>query len=381
MKILKFSQKYYPHTAGAEVFAQEVGERLAEEGHDVHVVTGLWDKNLEKNETHNGVRIHRFRAFTIPNLQSLSCIPSMYWTGVKLDKEINFDVFHAHLAFPAGQAGALAKFRRRKPLLITVQGGDLVDYKETTAKFGGVLRPVISGALKRADLVQGVSKYTANRASELGAHRTKIIPNGIDTDVFHPIDKVKARKTLGLNPDLDLVVTTSRLTPKNGLDDLIKAVSLLNNKKEHEAKLIIVGEGHQRRALEHLTEELGLKEKIMFEGFVPHKDIPLYLNAADVFARPSLDEGFGISFIEAMACKTPVIGTKIGGITEIITDGETGILTPAQNVNSLTNAIERVLSNGELRERLASNGYEVAKSDYTWGPIVEEMKELYSSII
>lgn len=379
MKIGMQIGSYYPIVAGAEVFAQNVAEHLIKEGHEVDVITGCWSKQLKEYDVVNGVDVYRVKMIKIHNLQSLSIILPIAHKTLKLDSEKDYDVIHSHLAFSAAQSGTIVKKFREKKHLITVQGGDLVDYKEVSAKFGGILKPLISWSLRNADLVHAVSTHTERRAIALGARNTIIIPNGVDTEKFKSMSQDRLREKYGFSPDERIIISTSRLTPKNGMDYLIKATAKLL-KEDFNLHLIIIGEGYQREELRYLIKKLKIEDKVRILGYIPHEEIPEYLNLSDLFVRPSLDEGFGISFIEAMACQIPVIGTDVGGIPDIIENGKNGFMVAPKNVDELSNAIKKVLEDSSLKMRIAEAGYKTVKEKFTWEIVLKKMDELYKNM-
>ena len=193
------------------------------------------------------------------------------------------------------------------------------------------------------------------------------------------MDKKYLRKKYGYPPDCKIIITTSRLTPKNGVDILLKAIARIetNNK----ILVLILGDGPQKPILEQMIRKLRLGNKVILLGYIPHHQLPEYLNLADIFCRPSLDEGFGISFIEAMACKLPVIGTNICGIVDIIEDGKNGLLATPGSVSSLVEKLDLLLTDDTLREKLAEEGYKTVQKRFTWDTILKKMEKTYENLI
>ena len=168
--------------------------------------------------------------------------------------------------------------------------------------------------------------------------------------------------------------------PKNGLDLLIRAMVEINKKNRTRIyKLILIGEGSEEKKLKTLTASLGLENNIIFVGSVGHLTLPSYLNISDVFVRPSRSEGLGSAFIEAMAAKVPIIGTKVGGIPDFLKDRETGLfclLTP----EDIASKIHVILENHELNQVIIDNAYRLAKTRYNWNEIAEQIRRLYNKI-
>jgi glycosyltransferase involved in cell wall biosynthesis len=144
------------------------------------------------------------------------------------------------------------------------------------------------------------------------------------------------------------------------------------------AVLVIAGDGPERKRLEEQAKSLG--DSVRFIGYVSHDQVPSFMNMADIFVRVSLEEGLGIVFTEAMACKTPVVGTSVGGIPDIVEDGVTGILVPPLDVNKTARAISTLLKDDKMCARMSEKGYATIKSEYSWDTIYKKMLKVYTDI-
>lgn len=380
MKILMQQGAYFPWIGGAEIFMQKLAEYLVAKGNQVDVVTGLWSKpdvyteNWNREfETINGVNVYRVKTPNLKYIDVLSCVLRMTTKTIQLDREHNYDVIHSHI-FPAMVCGAAIK--KNKKLIITLQGGDIGEYRESNLLIRFMEMPFIGWSLKRADLVHSVSSHIASVAQKIGAKKIMIVPNGVDIHLFHPQDKNQMRRKLGYRIDEKIVVSSSRLTPKNGLDYLIRAVG-----KVPRLKLIIIGDGEQKKSLQALIGSLNLADRVFLLGYLEHSKLPEYLNMADIFCRPSINEGFGISFIESMACKIPTIGTRVGGITDIITDGKNGLLVPPEDTEALTRALKRVLQDKNLSRTIAEEGFKTVREKFTWEVVLSQMENVYAEVM
>jgi glycosyltransferase involved in cell wall biosynthesis len=179
------------------------------------------------------------------------------------------------------------------------------------------------------------------------------------------------------------LITTSRLTIKNGIGDVIKALPKL----PENIKFIIFGEGELESELKKLARNLGLStetavvsDRVIFKGFVPHAEMPKYLKACDIFIRASLSEGFGNSFIEAMACKMPVIATPVGGIVDFLKENGTGYFCEPQNPESIIKAVEKVISDPN-KNQIIENAYNMVKEKYDWNLITKQITEVFNKIL
>jgi len=392
---------------GAEVFHQKTAEWLVRNGHQVDVVTCIWDKPdipwknwLKKKEIINGVTVYRVKPWFYQRyLKSIGAIWPLYQKSLQLIEDgsrlahlhpedppaggdegshKNYDLIHAHI-FPALIVGALLKKKTALPLITTIQGGDVADYSETGSKLGLILKPIISWSLKQTNLVHTVSTHMENSVKKLGVTNTKVIPNGVDTLLFKPRNKKKLRTKYEIPNTKYVIISHSRLTPKNGLDILIRAIYNLTDKKQ--ILVLLVGGGEQEQELRELVISLKLTQQIKFLGYKNRRVTAELLSLSDLFVRPSREEGFGIAFIEAMASGLPVIGTSIGGITGIINNGETGLLVAKSSSVLLEKMMNRLLNDRPLCSKLGNAARREVESKYNWGVVARQLDSLYSSSV
>jgi len=384
MRILTIQAAYFPMIGGAELFHQKTAEYLVSQGHEVDVLTCIWQKPdipwpkwKQAEEQLNGVKIIRVKPLSsIHGLKSVGAIFPLYFKAMQQINFKKYDLLHCHI-YPASLVGSMLKRQTGLPLIITVQGGDIGDYQENNGFFARILKPVIATALKRADIVHVVSKDLKNQVRQMGIENSLLIPNGVDNAVFKPANKKELRGKYKLPLECEIIVSHSRLTPKNGLDILIRAIQPL---KDQNIMLLIIGSGEQEKELIKLTKELKLKNEVKFLGYLSAKETAQYLALADLFVRPSRAEGFGISFLEAMACGIPVIGTKVGGITDIVKSGETGILIEPENVSALTEALQDLLGDLVKREEIGKRGRLFA-AEFYWEKIGSLLEHSYAKLI
>ncbi len=366
MRIFHLCAFYYPNKeGGAEIFAKELCERLAKEN-NVTMVTGKFSKELANDEEINGVKIVRVPMLMVQNLKLATFLVSSVFEGWKRRKE--YDVVHGTMAFSSGTAAVLLKKLAGKRAVVTIQGGDMGDYKENSGKFGGILKPIISWTLRNADVVHAVSNDLERKAKELGAKKIVVIPNGVDTEKFSR--KGNKREELGLE-NKKVVLSVSRLAHKNGIDTLIGAFGKVRANAP-EAELLIIGKGEDEEKLKAMAGE-----GIRFLEPVPHEQLAEYYTASDVFCRPSRDEGFGIVFIEAMACGIVPVGTEVGGITDIIKNRENGLLVQPDDPKELADALLSVLNGESGREKMSDRATRDAKERFSWKSITHRIRELY----
>jgi len=381
IKILHIIFGYYPIVAGAEVFAQKIAEISASEGHEVHVITGRWG-DLPRKEVINGVNVYRVHPY-------FRYVPA-FLKALKLHQLVNFDLVHAHLATHGGFTGFLVALFIKRPLIVTVQGGDLLEYSEQrrakSVIWPIIMRFMIHISLNYAKIVHAVSRFMAERARSFGAKNIVVVPNGVDTNAFHTkIEAHDLKRNLGIKKDETVVLTVSRLTPKNDIETLIKTMAIIKDEQFHiykSLKLLIVGWGEQEKYLKELCIKLGVNEKVIFVGWVPHEEIPRYMAISHLFVRPSTQEGFGIVFIEAMSCGLPVVATKRGGIIDIVEDCVNGILIEPKNEKSLASTLIKLIEHPEYAQKIAIEGRKTALRKYDWLKIYQKIvTQIYSRVL
>ena len=383
-----FSLAYAPFEGGAEIAVREVMSRLPD--FNFTVFAYKFDRNwLSKERSGNNIEIIRFGrgrggGKRYGRIWNKIFYVFRAWQEVeRLHKEKRFHLIWAVMASYGGIAALFFKLNHpRIPMLLTIQEGDSERHM-IFGKFG------LTGfwgkrIIRNANYIQVISSYLRDFVKRRGATAPiEIIPNGVDLELFktkYTVGELKAmRANLGLQDEY-VIVTTSRLVYKNGIDVLIKAVAELKNKMLN-VKCLIIGDGPKRKALQKLVVKCQLSNVVMFLGQIPQRDLPLYLKISDVFVRPSRSEGLGSSFLEAMAAGLPVIGTPVGGITDFLKDGQTGLYAKVDDPKDLAEKIRRLLVNPELRKELIKNGQALAQENYSWNRIARLFKNIFDKLI
>ncbi len=399
LKIVMLASSY-PRSADdtASVFLRYLAEHLYNRGLDVHVLAPA-DRE-SGSETEKGVTVHRFRYFPetrqrlaygsgiLPNLkrnpllwvQVPFFLTSMTYSLLRLMREIQPDILHAHWLIPQGTIAVLVKFFRKIPVITTVHGGDVF------ALQGTLLGKIKRFTLRRSDAWTSNTRASAEAVRTVSAvPQPKIIPMGVDIERFMAGSRERLRKDLPANERVVLFV--GRLVEKKGVDDLIQAFSLLPTGMQARTRLWIVGGGEQEAALRAQGAHLGISEKITFWGKISNNELPDFYAAADLFVGPSVmaasgdTEGQGVVFLEAFAARLCVLTTRIGGISEVVQDGRTGVLIDPRNPNQLAANIESLLSNQNLRSRLTTNADKRVRIHYRWTNIATEFESLYNRVL
>jgi len=231
--------------------------------------------------------------------------------------------------------------------------------------------------------VIAISEAVAEQFAGLPLEVT-VIPNGIPLDKFCPGPaSPQLRSELGLSADDRVLLVTSRLTPWKGHITLLEAVARLANRWPR-LKLVVVGEvafweADYEQQLKQRAAELGLTERVLWTGF--RSDVPELLRLCDIFVLPSVGEPFGRVIIEAMATGRPVVATRSGGVPEIVVDGQTGLLVPPEDVQSLSGAIQTLLADNQRAQQMGAEGLARARKLFSIDRVAQQIQELYQRIL
>ncbi|MEK7501219.1 MAG: glycosyltransferase, partial [Patescibacteria group bacterium] len=299
-RVLIFSLAYFPLVGGAEIAVKEITDRLGDV-FDFDLVTLQFNEDWPKEEKMGPTRVFRLKkGFILPKL--LFPLKAAI-LAQKLYSRRPYCLVWSIMAAYAGLAGLFFKLLHpRTPALLTLQEGD--SEKHILSRVG-VFYPLWRLIFKKADYIQAISNYLAGFARRHGARcPIEVVPNGVNLGKFK-VESLKLKVD-----DQKVIITTSRLVYKNGVDVLIRAFARLKDLQltTYNLQLLIVGDGPEREALELQVKSYKLKDHIRFVGHVDPDLIPQYLAQADIFVRPSRSEGLGNSFLEAMAAGLPVIG-------------------------------------------------------------------------
>ncbi len=296
----------------------------------------------------------------------------------KLIKKEKIRLIHAHWIIPSGLLAVILKKMHNIPVVVSVHGSDIFSLK------GPISRLIQRYVIENCDVCTANSSATKEEIiKKLKIKKDiKVIPMGVDMKQFA---KKKGKKLLRKYKNNDknnkILLFVGRLAEQKGLQYLIKALPLVL-KKYPETKLLVVGEGSYKKELTGLASKLDLGKSIAFIGALPHSELAGYYKIADALILPSISgEGLGIVLAEAIAAGTPVIGTKTGGIPDIIKDRETGLLVRKKDEKDIADKISALLSNQRLRATLVKNGQKHIRKNLSWDVVVKKFEKVYGGII
>ncbi|MCX6701665.1 MAG: glycosyltransferase family 4 protein [Candidatus Zambryskibacteria bacterium] len=384
-KILIFSTAYYPFVGGAEVAVKEITDRLSKDfNFEFDLITAKLRKDLPNVEKVGSVNVYRL-GIGRPLFDKLILPFRGAFLARRLNKKADYFCLWGIMVTFGSLAGYLFNIlqvltRKKKiPIVLTLQEGDSENHLQY--KWIGLIALSWKLSLWRTDFLTGISNFLLNRAKKNGYKgKYSLVPNGVDLSIFsQQINleiKNNLKNSLGKKSNDIFLVTSGRLTRKNAIDDVISALVYLPKN----VYFIIIGKGEEGPCLQKQAQTLKVDDRVKFLGFISYQDIPRYFSICDVFIRPSRSEGFGNSFIEAMASGLPVIATPVGGIPDFIDDKETGVFCSPDNPQSIVKAIGLILNDNVLRERIIYKAYERVKERYGWDHIAGQMKAVFDKI-
>jgi len=320
----------------------------------------------------SGLKIHRIRVIDLPLLRILHF-------GILIRDILQnekFDIYHVHIA-------SLAYLLNKKPLIVTAHTttyGEAESIKNTKnanmvtplyyfsfKTYGYLLEKVV---YKKADIIIAVNDHIKDelkKVYKVPDNKIEVIYNGVDTNLFCPIDKIVARECFNIPRETFVVLYVGRLVERKNVDLIIEAMDRLRSNKNIMA--LIAGSGHMYDTLQKKIKYKSLEDRVKLLGFVNHETLPKLYNAADVFVHPSIYEGMPLTLLEAQACAVPIICTSFKGVSNVVVDDETGIILKDSSAEELAKKLEFLFNNkrilNKMKSRCLDNIYENFAIDNT----------------
>jgi glycosyltransferase involved in cell wall biosynthesis len=364
-KVLIFSLAYYPHVGGAEIAIREITKRISDI--EFHLITQRFNESDLPLEKIDNVTVHRIGSGS-DYLAKILFIPSAAARALALHAEHKFDALWAMMSYMLLPI-VLMRFQGVElPYALSLQEGDSYGHMFGRMRILPFV-PLLNLGFRSATIVQTISNYLATWARARGYKKDiEVIPNGVDVAHFSG----------GKKPhDGKILITASRLVPKNAIDDVIRALPEVSD-----VKFKVLGTGKERERLEKIADENNVSDRVEFLGHVDHKNLPEQLHGADIFIRPSRTEGMGSAFVEAMAAELPVIATQEGGIADFLFDEKrnsdkptTGWAVDKDSPEQIAAAIKDILARPEKVSEVTSNAKRMVLEKYDWYTIAKSMRE------
>ena len=381
---------------GQNIYVAHVARCLALAGHEVDVLTRRDDPSLPGVvDMRPGVRVLHIDAGParfVPKEALLAHMPAFVRSTQQLLRHsVRYDVVHANF-FMSGLVGLRLKELFGLPLVMTFHALGLVrrEHQREADAFPPARIDIERRIVQRADQIVAECPQDESDLLRLyGAapERISTVPCGVDLDEFGPGDRLALRRELGLDPDEFLVLQLGRLVPRKGIDNVIRALGMLDPALRARV-LVVGGESHdpdplrtpEIGRLRALAEACGVAERVTFTGQRRRDELPACYRAADVFVTTPWYEPFGITPLEAMACGTPVIGSAVGGIKHSVVDGITGFLVPPRNPAALAERLRQLQAHPWLGQSMGRSGMRRVRAQFTWERVAADLADVYASI-
>ncbi|MBD3287789.1 glycosyltransferase [candidate division KSB1 bacterium] len=332
-------------------------------------------RKVDEFENFDSLAVYHPRYFRIPKffkgLDPLFYQKSLNQFMQKYLNEKPVDLFDFHWTYPDAIAGLEWAERFNKKIFVTIRGNEAIYYFQNCKQ-----RKILKKRLKEFDHIITVSNDLKTKiVDEYNVQPVKItvIGNGIDSDKFYHIDKNKARELCGLDQNRKYILAVNRLSEEKGIKYLLEAFAGLNDKN---TDLIIIGDGPLKNKLQNRSKALKIERNVIFHDFLSHEQIYKWFNAADLHCLPSLWEGCPNVVIEALACGTPVISTQTGGIPDLVTSEEYGLLVKPGDADALTKALSSALHNKWNRPAISEFGRK-----NSWENVADKVIDVYKKVL
>ena len=365
----------YPTYGGSGIVGSELGKELAQRGHTVHFIASALPTRL--TELNERVRFHEVEMMSYPLFEHQPYTLALATKMATVAEAERLDLLHVHYAIPHSISAILAreslKPQRRLPVITTLHGTDI-----TLVGADRSYLPITRYGIAQSDGVTAISEYLRRATAEtFGLNNVTVIPNFVCATDYQRRTVPHLRRELAPH-DEPLLAHVSNFRPVKRPVDCVEILARVR-KRGVNARLVMVGDGSERGRAEHRARCLDVAAHCSFVGKQPR--IVDYLSAADLLLLPSEQESFGLAALEAMACEVPVVASRVGGVPEVVTDGETGCLSEVGDVEKMATDAARLLADEDLRREMGRRARASAVGRYSTDLIIPRYIEFYERIL
>jgi N-acetyl-alpha-D-glucosaminyl L-malate synthase BshA len=373
-KKLKIGITCYPTVGGSGVVATELGKMLAEKGHEIHFISSSVPFRLKKmyhNIYYHQVEVNQYSVFQYPPYD-IALASKM----AEVIKRENLDLLHVHYAIPHAVCAILAKQMARKDVKVvtTLHGTDI-----TVLGYDASLSDAIRFGIEESDVVTAVSHSLIAETYDLIKPNKRIEPiyNFIDERVYHKIPSHHLKQEYEIMPNEKVVIHVSNFRSVKRVPDVVKSFAKIVAKMP--AKLLLVGDGPEISIVSQLVDKLHIRDHVLFLG--KQENLEELYSISDLMLLLSEKESFGLVALEAMACGVPCIGTNVGGIPEVITDGENGFICDLGDTDGIAEKAIQLLSNEALHQQLSQHAIQIVNEHFQGEKIVQQYEQIYYQLM
>jgi N-acetyl-alpha-D-glucosaminyl L-malate synthase BshA len=364
----------YPTYGGSGIVATELGRELAERGHEIHFIS--YAQPIRLNTDQPRIFYHEVEVATYPLFDYPPYTLALASHMAEVAENEKLDLLHVHYAIPHSVSAFLARAMtkgRRLPFITTLHGTDI-----TLVGADRSYLPITRFSIEASDGVTAISEYLRRTTeTEFDVHRPiEIIPNFVNCDRYHrrPLPQLRARFA---PPGEPLLVHLSNFRPVKRVLDAVEIFARVA--AQTPARLLMVGDGPDRGQAERRARELGVADRVAFVG--KQDAIHRLLSVSDLMLLPSEMESFGLAALEAMAHEVPTVGTRVGGVPELVEDGVTGCLFPVGDVGAMAAAAVELLRDPERLRAMGQSGRQRAEEYFCASSIIPLYEALYERVL
>ncbi|MGG5253816.1 N-acetyl-alpha-D-glucosaminyl L-malate synthase BshA [Neobacillus sp. SM06] len=374
MKKLKIGITCYPTVGGSGVVATELGKMLAEKGHEIHFISSSLPFRLKRmyhNISYHQVEVNQYSVFQYP--------PYDIALASKMAEVVNrekLDLLHVHYAIPHAVCAILAKQMADHDIKIvtTLHGTDI-----TVLGYDPSLSDAIKFGIEKSDIVTAVSNALIEQTYDLINPDKPIqtVYNFIDERVYQKSDAAHLKEEFSIAADEKVIIHVSNFRTVKRVPDVVKAFAEIV--KAMPAKLLLVGDGPEVTTVAKLVKTLGITDKVLFLG--KQENLEELYSISDLMLLLSEKESFGLVLLEAMACGVPCIGTNVGGIPEVITDGVNGYISQLGDIQDIAQKAIHLLQDEDFHQKVSQQALETVKQKFKAEAIVAQYEDIYSTLL
>ncbi|WP_318617361.1 N-acetyl-alpha-D-glucosaminyl L-malate synthase BshA [Sporosarcina sp. YIM B06819] len=370
---LKVGVICYPSLGGSGVVATELGKMMADRGHEMHYITS--ERPFRFLDAHPNIQFHEvkidgYAVFKYPPYDI--ALANRIAHVIETEK---LDLLHVHYAVPHAVSAALGKDMANSTIgvITTLHGTDV-----TILGHDPALRNTVRYGIHKSTITTTVSESLRQETLELIEPEKDLLTiyNFIDENKYRPVDAGKLKSELGIERHEKVIIHISNFRAVKRVPDIIESFRLVAKKAN--AKLLLVGDGPEKMAMEELVHDLGLQDNVIFTG--KRDDLPELLAISNVMFLLSEKEAFGLVLLEAMACGVPSVATAIGGIPEVIEDSVNGFLVPLGDTALAAEKALQLLQDDKLYATFKENGFATVSDKFHSSTIVTQYEKLYYEV-
>ena len=375
---MKIGITCYPTYGGSGVVATELGIELAARGHDIHFITYSPPFRLTGREAN--IHFHEVAVSNYPLFEHPPYDLALATRMAEVAEFYSLDLLHVHYAIPHSVSALLARQMlaargHRLPFITTLHGTDI-----TLVGLDRSYLPITKFGIEQSDGVTAISSYLRDRTRQAFdiTREIEVIRNFVNCDVYiRKPELVAAMRPRFAQPNERLIVHLSNFRPVKRIQDAVEVFARVS--RALPARLMLIGDGPDRSIAEHLAREHNIQDRIHFVG--KQDNVNELLPLADLMLMPSEMESFGLAALEAMACGVPTIGTRVGGVPELIDDGRNGLLFEVGDIEAMSTAAIALLSDEARLEAMAKAGRKTAQDNFCTSRVIPLYENYYDRVI